>query len=128
MSHYKRGRPKSASRACNMCGKKALKRDGNALPRDDGRSLKELPPPEPSKAYLPGKFKKDTKKWCGGHVGRPHDFKWIKETPRWGVKPYCAILVCTLCGRHSSYKDSCYHGGWVRSQTKPCICGLEWDE
>lgn len=60
--------------------------------------------------------KKDRKKWCGGRVGRPHDWEWLKVWAvyhlgepkvdsifhRWARGD---VQVCKTCGKHGKERD-----------------------
>ena len=118
MSHYKRGRPKSSARACS-CGNKGCKRDGNAHTALDER--REPLADSPVRTW-PGK--KDTKRWCGGHVGREHEPHW--QPTRFALmrdyEPPWMDYVCAVCGKKL---DHCWP--WRRS-TEPCKCGHHTQE
>lgn len=48
--------------------------------------------------HLPVSGKKDTKKWCGGKVGREHKLKCLAKGWR-GVRVVWYALACTECGK-----------------------------
>lgn len=129
--NYKRGRPKDASRACRMCGYKENKRDGNTVAAIDVVKQHDARCPEApdvSRLAPAGRFKKNTRKWCLGKVGREHRLIWRKTIGHYGPS-YTAEQVCASCGK---VMDWCYHRGqkwgWMGSMlTKPCKCGIkEW--
>lgn len=69
-------------------------------------------PAEPRRA--PGR--KDTRRWCGGKIGREHVKAW-----RRGSLPGWSDLACEACGKRFAY---CYAGSpLAQSLGVVCICG-----
>lgn len=64
------------------------------------------------------KSKKDTKKWCRGKIGVPHEFEM--EIPRnsRGILLGFRIDVCKNCGKH---------GRNMEHYCKTCALWLDWD-
>jgi len=52
---------------------------------------------------------RDTKKWCRGKKGVPHQPEWKFlppwDVPREGGGPRWATLVCAKCGKHLGFKQ-----------------------
>jgi hypothetical protein len=80
-------------------------------------------PPEQPKH----KSKKDTKRWCAGHIGREHDYQWVVDErfdyawiisgTRTPADKQWYVLKCSQCGKQ---KDSCYALGHFN---RVCKCG-----
>lgn len=69
--------------------------------------------PEEPKKRPPAK--KDTKRWCGGHVGREHDPQWMYGSNTGSH----TRQVCTRCGKVMGW---C--GLWSFRAGGGCKCGL----
>jgi hypothetical protein len=67
--------------------------------------------PEEPKKRPPAK--KDTKRWCGGHVGREHDTHWIQ----WMEHSTSTRLICKRCGKTLDWCGSFW------SKKSDCKCG-----
>lgn len=72
-------------------------------------NLKHAPDaiPDPSKVSPRGARKKDTKRWCGGKVGREHEKVWMVPPNRihlpWLKNDSWYELICKVCGKSFDY-------------------------
>lgn len=64
----------------------------------------------------PTPSKKNKKKWCGGHVGRKHEYEWVKDkfSLNSATNPIY-VFQCKTCGRIDNH---CFN--WYKNK---CICG-----
>lgn len=100
--NYKRGRPRTQPGGCWCKADKLLQ----------VTKAKDVEAPE---APAPHRGRKDRKRWCGGHEGRPHVSKWVEESgwrqrfPKAGFVP--ETLTCQGCGKKLDYRRRCLDCG-----------------
>ncbi len=76
---------------------------------------RQAPAPEDVPQAPPAR--KDTKKWCGGKVGRSHQPKCFQRT---GYLANWYDLCCTVCGKQLDYwREPNQHWVSIRQTPKP---------
>ena len=88
------------------------------------KTVKVVPDPERDPKH---RSRKNTKRWCGGHPGREHDYRWVdvQTLPNRGglfswrrnERLVREASVCAACGRYEGKgRTRCAHCGLVVSE------------
>jgi hypothetical protein len=90
------------------------KKDGVISWRAGGVIIRDARATKEPETEIRHSAKKNTKKWCGGKVGREHKPRWVSDHNK--LYSSASIFECEKCKKHLDY---CWP--WGKSE---CKCGL----